>query len=479
MRRVLVILAYLLGAVGPVFAQNSEQLIKKSIIEGENEKSMGRQQILTNYLQGVAKNLTSNEKEILLKANLFALDPMDSVSKYKSENYLKKSFQRNTQLLIGGGVDKNTKINSFTIGLSYNLLNKRDPSNVNVYQELLSKPDYDQLSRKLMAINFRVLEQYKKNKWNAIAQQLNKIAADAKGRNDVLNLKQDILDLLPSQLRDGVGDALPFQNSYKMFEDSVSHSLKNPGQPPKAGNVTLFAEFLMSEYFATPLASSLRSYLSEAQKEDGKPKNTSAAVSDSEFNKVIGQINDELAKNTTSGGGITVESAYQQVRKIYDDRIKSIQSRPLLTLGYNYKYTPDAISHQHIPVLDFLLGFGKNGRKNNELVISLSDTLGTDTISVNKSIGRNVTNLNIGINRILFKDKSLASLLELKFALEERLIWSGRLSSEKRDAFFASATLQGRPSSKSPWLKLVVKYNKDAKFLGFLDVTLNLDNKSK
>lgn len=483
MKNILLIMICWLGASGYAFSQVHNGMVKKAVKEIETEKSMNRQQTILNYLQLVGKNLTGNDKGVEFKANLFTLNSKDSVDKYASKYYLKRFFQRNTQIALGGGMDKNNKFSSFSAGFSYNLLNLRDPSEHNLSDELQNNVKYIKIRDELLKISNTVISEYKnetKNKIDSALKSTIQTARDEKTfKTDTVLIRKGVMSLLTKKQQAVALTDPGFLRAYNAFIKAVLGT-RNAQIFDLNSNKPVLEELtglILSDYYISPLIKSMKTYMDEAAKEDGKPKNTDVNVSEDYFNKAIDMMNVEIKKSTSLYSATDIQGTYGALDKIYSDKIKLILRKPLLTLNYNYQYSSNGIPHQHTPSLQFLKGFGKEGqRKTVELNITATDTIASDTTTTSKSLKRNVGNLQIGINGILLTDQSSASLLEAKFALEESIVFSGRRLNEKKDAFYASLTLQGRPSVKSPWLKVMVKYNKDAHFLGFLDVTFNLDN---
>lgn len=485
MRKLLIVAVGLLGAVGQLFGQAKQEQKKNEITEQEAAKTMDRQQVLTNYLQIIGKNLTNNDKGIELNANLFALLPKDSVSKYKSEYYLKHTWLRNTQVSIGGGIDKNSKFNAFSTGIKYNLLNKRDPSTINIYERLSYAPNFIKNLQLINLIREDALKNYHQNKKNGILLALKDDAATCYEIKNTDMLLETVLSSLAEKNKQILRKNASFKKAFSVFRNHVSLGITDTSKRFNSGedadkcldslsdNITCFC-------YTSPLNDALNADINTGINADSKPKNTIETVDDDEFDALITAINAGIKARKSELGGETIGQVYSKLDLAYQVEIRSIARKPLLALSYNYNYSPEGIKHQHIPKLEFLVGLSKkDAHQSWELNLTATDTLATDTSGISKSLNRNIANFQAGVNRILFTDNASVSLLEAKLALEESIVLSGRYKDEKRDAFFANLTLQGRPSAKSPWLKLVLKYNKDAHFLGFIDVTFNLDNKSK
>ncbi len=107
-------------------AQTLQDSVNKALINGQKSVTGLAQDILNNYLQVAAKNLLSNNSNLQLKLTYFALNGMDSVHKYKNDNFLKTKWQRNLEFTTAVGVDKSNSFNSFKLGAAYNFWNRRD-----------------------------------------------------------------------------------------------------------------------------------------------------------------------------------------------------------------------------------------------------------------------------------------------------------------------------------------------------------------
>lgn len=469
----------LLVACGSAFAQ-SDSIMKAAIVKGEEKKSMNRQQILTTGFQALGKNLTSDDKGLELRTSFFSLLFQDSLKKFRSNNYLKHSALRNINFIIGGGIDKSSKINAFSVGLSYNLLNLRDPSEVSLDNKLKGDKDYQARSRKLEAALAKVSNNYKDQQIKFLEGKLTAFAKASTKLKDTAGLWEKVTKLLPDGLVDKIWKDPKILVMYKAFADAVgSHSIDRAFDITKyldKDQETVFfkfAGFLTSNFFADQMGEAIRTFSVEASKPKGNLKNTNKNLRDADYNAFISELNKEIADPQLNIK--TAAEVYRKQQEDYDEQIRKIIQRPLLTLGYVYKYNSFGVFHQHIPSLAFLQGLSGGAKKPWELTLTLSDTIGTNLKDNRGGLGRQVGNIELGLNKVLFKGSDDVSLLEMKLSAEENLVLLGRFTDEKKDQFFCGLTFQGRFSSKSPWLKFAMKYNKDAKFLGFLDITLNLE----
>jgi len=488
MKRLICSIAIALGATGMSFAQNSlkpGQIDTLSVLNSaDNMKTMNRQQALTNYLQAEAKNLTSTSKGIQLKASIFALNWKDSASKYKDTYYLDHTWQRNTQLIAGGGTDKNNKFDGVTLGFTSSIFNKRDISLIRTYDYLTGayNKNIPSINILLDSIRKTALTQYITTRDADLEKIIIKDAQQAFDAKTNKDFKANLINDLPPA---GGQSQLEADKSFDAMFNSVDADLLTdirnnvfdlkPGVPKS--DVYYLADEVGTLYFLTPLNDQLTDYINYASKNGVAQKITGSAFSD--LTALIKQIDNDIKMRQGSMNGKDLVSVYTYLHMQYKNASAKLASRPLLTYGYTFMYATTGIKDQHIPNLQFLVGLGgRNSPNEYEFTVTLSDTTGTDTVQKSKPLSRNISALQLGINKVLLTDKSSTSLLEANLAMEEDHVWADLYAKESRNKVYAAATLQGRLSSKSPWLKLMIKYNKKANFLGFLDVTMNLDNSS-
>jgi len=471
-----------------VFAQQpvkTAQLDTTQLLnQADNSKTMNRQQVITNYLQAEAHNITSTSKNVQLKASIFALNPKDSAAKYKDDYYLKHPWQRNTQLLIGGGLDKNNKINGFSAGFTSNLFNKRDLSAVRVF-----KYEIGTYNTKVPAIDDAIdkirndaLRDYYDKKLAEIKKNLLEIAKKAFDQKSDQTFETDLIaggvstDQQPA-LKSDKFFLKEYADLDKQLLDCIAKNSFDLKPDVKSSPIYLIMGYIASHYDEDPLNDALTTYINNASKNGAAPKLSGAP--DADLIALIAVMNAQVAKQQDVFPAKTLADVYVYLHTQYKNASSKLASRPLLALGYNFSYASTGINYQHVPSLQFLWGLGgKHSSNEYEFTATATDTLATDTTKKSKPLDRNIGTIQLGINKVLFTDKSSVSLLETIFAFEEDHIFSTPYAKEKDNKVFVSVALQGRPSAKSPWFKLLVKYNKNANFLGFLDVTLNLDNSS-
>jgi hypothetical protein len=124
-------------------------------------------------------------------------------------------------------------------------------------------------------------------------------------------------------------------------------------------------------------------------------------------------------------------------------------------------------------------GLSRNVGRTTELDIYVADSVYSDTSAYKEILLRNVGTVKPSLNCNLAVDKSGQSLLEAKIGPEYDHVFGSLYTKETRDKYFFNLTLLGRPSSKSPWFTLTVKYDTHQhNFLGFLNASFALDNAS-
>jgi hypothetical protein len=440
---------------------------------GEQTKTMDRQQIMANYLQAIASSVTSTDKKVAIKATLFALNPKDSVHKYLSDYYLSHHWQRNTQLQVGSGLDKTSTINGFSAGLSINVLNKRDASEVNLWATL------DQQTRNTaLVIITAELQRYHDNKQITVNAGILRIAKQHYDRGEEIGFFEDIISFIGTQnLPAGIETDVTFKKFFDPFYADLKDDIRKKKYTVadqasvKDSHFDLFSSFIVTMYFETPLAKAMSAYLYAIDKNGKEPESMS-----SDLQLYVKAVNAQLTASPLKGEKSLV-GVYTYLHNDYKLVSDRIGKAPMLTFSYNYGYVTSGVKFTHVPAFQYLRGLWVNkGIRSWELSVIGADTICTDTGKVNKPVNRHIGALQIGLNKVLFTDKSSASLLEAKIALEGDLIMAGRQTNEDKFKPIGSLTIQGRPSAKSPWFKLITKYDKSGKFFGFLNITLNLDN---
>lgn len=204
-----------------------------------------------------------------------------------------------------------------------------------------------------------------------------------------------------------------------------------------------------------------------------EPSNPTSANSEL-FTEYTKTLNDQIAKTPNVFPGKDLTGVYTYIEKKYKTTIAKIKMRPSLSLGYTYTYNQSNLQNQHAPYLTFLWGFGNTDRPW-ELNVQAGDSVTTDTSHVTANHNK-ITALP-GITKVFASDKDGNALFEITFTSEFDQVTSSLYKGEKRLDWLPTGTLQARPNSKSPWISIVVKKDVNkGNFLGFLNVTFNLNN---
>ncbi len=109
-----------------VFAQ-SNALADKDLVRGaEDLKSGNYKDVLTSFFQLASSDITSENKSFEFKSTLFGIKLRADSTLIVDTNYVRETFSRNLQFGFKINTDDNFKPKSFTGGITYALLNKRD-----------------------------------------------------------------------------------------------------------------------------------------------------------------------------------------------------------------------------------------------------------------------------------------------------------------------------------------------------------------
>lgn len=466
-----------------------------------DKQSLNRQNVLTNFLQIVGSNLTSSGNQSLqLQGNLFALNFFkDSAQKYSDPYYLKwgANALRNTQLSLGGGFTSNNQLNSFTSGLTFNVLNLRDSSLVLAYYRALDAIGAANLQR-LLTITGQVMMGYEAFKEPLVKQEIGTYLTSA-----VRNIAVLFPDTLKKSnlIRNAISNVRTAAAKDKNH-DSTGIAIINAGMDTLALNVkkwrtisdsvqrnksmdtfqssewyTGFVRNLTYAGYTTVMDDSLHAYWDTVYYTQKVPN----LKGSTEFYTVVDSFNTKIKRDSAFFHVSDLAHVYLYYRHVADSVQKQISRRPLLQAGLNFGYSSSGISHMLMPNLQYMQGFSLSRTRNMpvELSVSIADSMYTDTSTKNNTFDRNVGMFKGSFDITFFTDQSGQSLLEAELGPEYDHVYNGHYSGEKWDKYYAVLELLGRPSSKSPWLTLTFKYDmKQGNFLGFLNLTFALSNSS-
>lgn len=92
----------------------------------KNSETSNNKEVFTDIMQFAFNNITSEDKELSFKANFFQLKAIADPSLLIDENLKKYYFLRNFQFDLGVKLEDDKRINGFTAGFTYNVINSRD-----------------------------------------------------------------------------------------------------------------------------------------------------------------------------------------------------------------------------------------------------------------------------------------------------------------------------------------------------------------
>jgi hypothetical protein len=457
-----------------VSAQSSQDTItvnnavNSAIQEGRRASTAASQDVLSNYLQVVAKNLTSDKSGFQLKLNWFALNPMDSTLKYQNKNFIKSAWQRNGEFNFSGGLDKSNKFNSFTAGLTYNFLNRRDIS-MHSYKEAY----YSYFSEEGHIIN-DVTTYLKPIVAATIEHKMDSLM------NKMLIAGQQVSDLKTVINNDFPG-VLPGQSSDNAQVKRLQDQLNADIADNKLSRSTLSTALLtkireFSEYEAVEaIGGPLNAYISSLGQ---KPLNFPKFIASKQVDDVIKYIDDKVKNNAILHGSLEANTLIEVNKKVqdkYEQLIKYVSRQPLLTFGYLYTYGTGTTLSSHVGGFTYLQGIGSvNATKTGQFKASLTDTLsGNDPTGKIRNFGRNIVAFQAGYNQVLAMQKKV-SVMEINAALEEDWATNGYVSKTDKTKFYFDAYFRARLPA-TPWLKLNLKWAPGGNVLGLIDFTYNFD----
>lgn len=105
----------------------------KALIRTENDLKSGNwQDVLASFFQLGIQDITSQNRAIEFKANLFALKAKTDSTLLIDTNYIKQNFSRNFQFNFALKLDSQYRFNGAKVGFSYAIINRRDSSLLNL-----------------------------------------------------------------------------------------------------------------------------------------------------------------------------------------------------------------------------------------------------------------------------------------------------------------------------------------------------------
>jgi len=457
----------LLFSCAGAYAQQDDIKLAKAEAEANKSKTGQNQDVLTNYLQIIAKNFTSSDKGVQLKLNWFALNGMDSVHKYQFENYKNSRWQRNGQFSLSGGMDDNGKMNSVSGGASYNILNKRDTAFANYhdfYQGAMR--DITAITKTVRLSHLPALKAQVRAKIQAITADLISKGSQTSDLTTIILQEfknYTIVDKQDSQVILLVQTDL----NNDIQSKSVSHAQLSQ-------RIDVLAGLIAQKTYNDPI----NAYVSSDGKKEPVYDNY---ITKELFDTVISEINSAIKTDA----GLTalklnratdINDFYTKLTQRYRNAIEYVARQPLATIGYEGTHGWGSALSSHVFTFQYLQGLSKLGSgKSTELTITVSDTLsGSDPTGMIRTLNRNLITTQGGINFVLAKSKKV-SVMELNIGVEDDIVTQSKATGEKWNTFMFNSYFRVR-LPETPWLKFNLKYDpKDHNVLGFLNFTYNLD----
>ncbi|MFI5161207.1 MAG: hypothetical protein ACHQHN_08010 [Sphingobacteriales bacterium] len=446
----------------------------KAVKQGEKSSSAASQDVLTNYLQVLTQNLTSNaDKGIQLKLNWFALNNKDSVHKYNNDYYRQTTWQRNGQFLFGGGIDKNNKFNSVQAGFSYNLLNRRD-----IALTYYDKTYAAYFSRESVIIHLARL-QFAPAIDSALRKKLTILISGLyqesvqNGHAPVDSLKDKINAAITGLPLDDVVIAYDIKNVQLQLNADIKNTALTGSTLTRALQRQIRA--LSANLAGTLFGAAVTAYVSGMGK---SPLSLGTFASPAQLKAITLYIDRQVADDSVLQKlkPKNLSDLNTKILSAYDALVQYTAHKPLLTINYTYTYGTETVLSSHIASLQYVQGLTRLASpKTGELTASLSDTLsGNDPSGKVRNFGRDILALQAGYNKILALQKKV-SVMEINAGAEEDIALSGYTVQTNKSTFYFNAYYRVRLPA-TPWLKLAIKYDpKRSNVLGLLDFTYNLD----
>jgi hypothetical protein len=395
-----------------------------------NKKTTGnKEDVLTNYIQLAANNLTSSGQNVTLKLNWFSINMTDSATKYKNVNYMNTCWQRNGQFQLGGGMDKNNKFNSFQLGLSYNVLNLADTTLFHYFKY------YDKALLEIGELKSREAEKFKPQVAAAAESALDKIVLDEFTKKVQGRLKADIYASIKSFPQDKNTEALIQAEQMKL-----NHAIAGDSRDDLKGLCHLLADYAASSM----LDQSLNKYTTSFGKQS---ISFDVFVDAALIKQIIDAIDQDVKTDQLLQQEYKAKSLTDVDTKIttqYKNLVSYVARQPVLTANLNGSYGTGTSLPYIGGGFSGVWGLNKLGsKKTNQLTASLSDTLTQNASGSVKSLNRDLGAAQAGINTVLVMDKSV-SVMELNVGVEDDLLFTQPVPGSERNKFTLNATYRAR-----------------------------------
>ncbi len=444
------------------FAQPQNPGAAKVQSDADKKKTGQSQDILADYIQVVANNISSTNKGVQLKLNWFALNGMDSVKKYNDAYFYKSRWQRNGQIMLGTGLDNSNKFNAISGGLTYNVLNKRDTVMQNYHNVYASS------FKAIESIKNAVETQHLRELQDLVNTKVDKIVDEALKKAENVTDLQDVLTQTFKNYRPESQDTSLIKAAQREINSQISAGQENK-------SAFKMEQPLVQQIAKKMLYDALNQY--ETSKGKQLPEYDSY-ITEVYFNGVLDEINkaikvDATLQQTTKASDIT--DLFAKLNEKYEQAIAYVARQPLITGSYTGTYGTGTVLNSHVLAGQLLWGLAKLGsEKSTQFTATISDTLTSkDQTGVIRSLDRNLITIQAGLNFSLAKIKK-ASVMELNISLENDFITEGAIKNQWNIFMFNSYFRARLPGT--PWLKFNIKYApQNHNILGFLNFTYNID----
>ena len=407
-------LLLLLSATFEAEAQTSAD-IKSGTKAVAAATTAAQQDILSNYLQIAAQGVTSSGSGLQLKLNWFSIN--SDPDKYDQRHYNKTYWERNGEFIGFYG----TK--SWQAGLTFNFLNLSDTTRTNYIAAYgaIQDQEISIVSTAIANLKLKVLPLVQ----TPLQQLVTSLYESGQPVND---LKMQIDAKLPGVLQD--------QNLYaqlvQVLQDSLNagiakHTAGNNIPPDLQKLVDQTSGILTNQAISTLVKQYGNGQL------NGNPFST--IITSQQLDDLKKLLDDHVKNNPLISQTLVTSTwpeAYSNLQKKYEDLIKEVARKPLLTFGYLYNHQIGTGAPSHDFGLTFLKNFGKvNSAYIGQLKASLTDTLDSnDPAAKTGNLGRNIIAFQAGYNQVLFVYNK-ASMAEINGALEEDRATDGYIANHR------------------------------------------------
>jgi hypothetical protein len=470
-----------------IFAQSPATTTTPVIPSATNLKSLSRQQQWVNFLQAVANNVSSSNKGVTLQGSLATLYPKDSAV----------TFLRYSQLQVGGGAGHTGQVSTFTSGFSYSIVNKRDSLLHIPYRELKKDPLQAEMYG-LAIITSKCFFTYLDTTYSPglrndittvlkahFAKRDTTLLADIKSLAFFSKLPKGAtgFDATDSSFIRTMDDSL--QTWYHMSDALANASFATFLVDTKLTNaLTILVEYSVTATYGQPISNALIAY--EYYKVYPDRPYMGGDTTSKDFQAIISAVNKQI-QDENKNSGLSVADMFTDYGKLVLQTQQQIARKGLLIGGFNYAYSATGTMTTLVPSLQYLKGFNICNKKSREsfqnkpaeLQFTIADSIASDSTLKSQPVSRNIGMIKGAFDFTLVTDATSASLLEVQPGLEYDHIYGVHYKNEKWDRYFASMSIMGRPSTKSPWFSVTVKYDTSkGEFFGFLDLTFAIPGSS-